>query len=61
VQGGQHGQPGGGAQRVDQVEYLLLVADVQRRGGLVKEQYPRFLRERPGQDDALPLPAGQAR
>jgi phage replication-related protein YjqB (UPF0714/DUF867 family) len=48
VQRGQYGQPAAGAQVVDQVEYLLLVTDVQRRRRLVEQQHGGFLRQRPG-------------
>jgi hypothetical protein len=59
VQGGQHGQAGGRAEFVDQVENLLLVADVQGRGRLVEQQDPGLLGERASQHDALAFAAGQ--
>ncbi len=47
------------AQLVDQLQHLLLVADVQRAGRLVEQQQRRALGQRPGQEDPLPLAAGE--
>ena len=59
MQGAEHGQPVLPAQAVDQVEDLLGVPEVQGRGRLVEQQHPRLLGQRPGQDGALLLPAGE--
>nr|BFE77260.1 hypothetical protein GCM10020092_105610 [Actinoplanes digitatis] len=55
----QYGEAPLATQPVDQVEHLLLVADVEGAGRLVEEQGPCALRERPGEEDALPLAAGE--
>ncbi len=47
------------AQPVDQLERLLLVTDVERTRGLVEKKDRRLLGDRPRDDEALPLPAGQ--
>ena len=52
-------RPRSRAQPVDELEHLLLVADVQRAGRLVEQQHPGALSQRPGQEDPLPFAAGQ--
>ena len=47
------------AELVDQLQHLLLVADVQRAGRLVEQQQGGTLGQRPGQEDPLPLAAGE--
>ena len=47
------------AQPVDEVEHLLLVADVERAGGLVEQQDRRGLGQRPGDHHPLALAARQ--
>jgi hypothetical protein len=56
---GPDGQAVVAAQLVDQVQDLLLVTDVQRRGGFVEQQDGRLLGQRPGQECPLPLAARQ--
>ena len=55
----QAGEAELGLQPADQVEHRGLHRDVQRRGRLVGDQQRRSGRQRPGQADPLPLPAGQ--
>ncbi len=43
----------------EQIDDLRLDRDVQRRNGLVRDDEPRPHRERAGNRDALPLPAGE--
>ena len=59
MQRAEHGEPVLAAQPVDEVEHLLGVAEVERGRRLVEQQHPRLLGERPGEDGALLLPAGQ--
>ncbi|RGC68544.1 hypothetical protein C5N14_13110 [Micromonospora sp. MW-13] len=47
------------AELVDQLQHLLLVADVQGAGRLVEQQQGGALGERPGQEDPLPLAPGE--
>lgn len=55
VQGGEHGRPTGPHQGQD----LQLLGDVQVVGGLVQDEDPRLLGECAGDQDPLPLPAGE--
>ena len=55
VHGGDERQRRLGAERVEELERLLLVADVERGGRLVEQDDARVLDERPGDDDALAL------
>ena len=57
VQRRQHGQTAVPAQPVDQLEHWLLVADVEHRRRLVKQQHARLARQRPRQHHPLPLAA----
>jgi hypothetical protein len=50
---------GAEAEPVDEVEYLVLVADVEVVGGLVEEEVGGALGEGAGDHDALPLAAGE--
>ncbi len=59
VHRGDEGQTGLLAQAVEQLERLLLVPDVERRGRLVEENDLRLLRDRARDDDTLLLAAGQ--
>src|SRR5207249_2260026 len=43
------------AERVDELECLLLAAEIERTGGLVEQQDRRFLRERAREHRALQL------
>lgn len=56
VQGGEHGQ----AAVADQGEDFQLVGDVEVVGGLVEHEDPGLLGEGAGDQDALPLAAGEA-
>ena len=47
------------AEGVDQLQHLLLVADVQAGGGLVQQQHRGLLGQGLGQDDPLALAAAQ--
>ena len=47
------------AKRCDQLEHLLLGADVERARRLVEEQQPRVLGDRAGENGTLPLAAAQ--
>ena len=49
------------AQVVDQLEHLLLVADVERGGRLVEQHERRALGQRPGDEHPLALAAGERR
>jgi hypothetical protein len=60
VQRGQHRQSAAGTQVVNQLEHLLLMTDVQRRGRLVEQQHGRLLGQCPGEHGALALTTGQA-
>ena len=53
-------RPDSSAERVEELERLLLVADVERGGRLVEEHDRRLLRERARDDGALPLAAARA-
>ena len=48
-------------QLADQVEHRALDRDVERGGDLVGDEHLRAAGERPGEGDALPLPAGELR
>ena len=47
------------AERVDELEHLLLAPEVERRRRLVEQEDRRLLRERAGEDGALELAAGE--
>src|SRR5205823_14925339 len=51
----QHRQPAVAAKLVDELEHLLLAAQVERARRLVEEQQRRLLRERAREHDALEL------
>lgn len=59
VDRGHDGQLVGQPQLVDQLQHLLLMADVQRGRRLVQQEHRGLLGERAGQHHALPLPARQ--
>ena len=52
-------KPSSRCSSLEQLEHLRLHRDVERAGRLVGDQQLRVQRERPRQDGALPLPAGQ--
>ena len=56
-----HGEPVGEPEPVDELQHLLLVAEVEGGGGLVEQEHGGLLGQRPGEHDALPLAAGQVR
>ena len=53
VKGTDHGQPVLETEIVDQIQDLLLMAHVQRGGGLIEEQHLGLLSEGAGQDRSL--------
>ena len=55
----QVGQPQLFLELLQQVDHAGLDGDVQRRDRLVQHQHLRLERQRPGDADALPLPAGE--
>ena len=59
VHGADHGQVQVVAEGVDQLEHLLLVADVQAGGRLVQQQHRRLLGQGPGQHGPLALAAAE--
>src|SRR5581483_7491223 len=59
VHGGHDGEVVVASQAVDQLEHLLLMADVERGRRLVEEHDRRALRERAGDQHPLTLAAGQ--
>ncbi len=59
MHGGDERQAPRDAERVEDLERLLLVPDVERGGRLVEEDDRRLLGERPGDDDPLALAAGE--
>ena len=59
VHRGDEREPRLGAKRVEQLERLLLMADVERCSRLVEQDDPRLLRERTCDHDTLLLAAGQ--
>ena len=56
---GDHGELVLQPHRVHQVEHALLVTDVERARGLVEQQHPRLLGQRPAEHDPLQLAAGE--
>jgi hypothetical protein len=59
VQGRDDRHPAVAAQRLDELQHLLLATHVERGRRLVEQQQRRFLGERPRDEHALRLTAGQ--
>ena len=61
VQGRHHGHVAPPRVEPQQLQHVYLRADVQVRSGLVEQQQPRLLAQRPGNERALPLAVAHVR